>query len=161
MTKLKDMWLNNKILVVLVSILTLCFILICFVFITYFFGGSKSSYGPRLENLNDHKITSTVKNTYLEEIESDKIVESTKFSQKGKILYIKINFIEDITIDEAKSVAVASLQNLEEYLDYYDINFTIASKDSENTEGFLLMGSKNINGKVVVWNNNTIVKESN
>ena len=37
---------------------------------------------------------------------------------------------------------------------YYDFSFTIESAETEDAEGFLLMGAKNKNGTNLVWNNN-------
>ena len=46
----------------------------------------------------------------------------------------------------------------DELLSDYDINLTLTSKATENSEGFTIMGAKNVAGSGVVWNNNTPVE---
>ena len=43
----------------------------------------------------------------------------------------------------------------EEYQKLYDVHFTLKQTGDENSETFTVMGAKNINGKEVIWNNNT------
>ncbi len=134
--------------------------MICFVVATYFFGGSQSSYGNRLEGIEKNKITSTIKNKYISTLEENELVNEATVRTSGKVVYIKIKFQADITLIEAKSIAVASLTNLtENILGYYDLNFTLTSPESENSEGFTIMGSKKNETTNIAWNNNTVFEE--
>lgn len=160
MQKIKDLWQENKILLSLIIILIICFVLIIFVFVTHFFGGSASSYGDRLKDLNKHAYTQKHESKYKDLVLKEEIVSKVKIKSIGRIIYVKISFEPDVTLDEAKSVALASLQEIKEkHLEYYDFIFTIEGFPTENSDGFLLMGSKNKNTKIITWNNNTTIEK--
>ena len=42
---------------------------------------------------------------------------------------------------------------------FYDFEFTLKQNATEKTEGFLIMGAKNVNGSNLVWNNNNSTSE--
>ena len=52
--KLKEIWGKYKILIVLGLILIICLIAIIVVTVSYFFGGSESVYGDRLEGIENY-----------------------------------------------------------------------------------------------------------
>lgn len=160
MKKLKEFWQKNKVLMVLGSILVVCFIAICIVVATYFFGGSDTVYGDRLKDMDKYPITEKFKNEYLDSLKSDaKAIEDVTFNTKGRVIYIRIKFVDDYTLVEAESKATASLAKFtENILSYYDLNFTLVSDETENSEGFTIMGAKNMNSESIVWNNNTKVE---
>lgn len=159
MKKIKDMWKNNKVLIVLGLILFVCLIAILVVMFSYFLGGNKDEYGDRLKDISKYPVTEEVKNEYVNSLENDKIVDSVKLNIQGRIIYITINYVLDVNIDDAKSKAEASLKNFnEDILSYYDIMFTIKCSKSENSDGFTLLGAKNVAGSGLVWNNNTPVE---
>ena len=92
-------------------------------------------------------------------LENDKSVSSVKFNTKGRIIYITINYVSDTSLEDAKAKAATSIAKLsEDILSYYDIDFTIKCEKSENSEGFTLLGAKNVAGSGLVWNNNTPVE---
>ena len=63
------------------------------------------------------------------------------------------------SLEDAKAKAATSIAKLsEDILSYYDIDFTIKCEKSENSEGFTLLGAKNVAGSGLVWNNNTPVE---
>ncbi len=156
MEKIKKFWQKNKILVVLVAILFACFIAICVVVATYFFGGSETVYGDRLKDIDKHPITEDLKNEYISSLEDLEEIESVTFSTKGRVIYIRIKFVDDYSLVEAESKAAASLSNFtENILSYYDLNFTITADKTENSDGFTLMGAKNTASDSIVWNNMT------
>lgn len=159
MNKIKELWKKNKILWVLLSILFICFVAIVIVVITFFFGGSKSVYGSRLDGIDNHPITESFKSEYEAGLEDDELISEVSIKTKGKIVYVAISFIDDTTLVEAQSKATASLEKFsEDILEYYDIQFTLKSGATENSEGFTLMGARNASGSGVVWNNNTKVE---
>ena len=72
---------------------------------------------------------------------------------------IIIDFVGDTSLVEAQSKAAASLEQFSEnLLSYYDINFTLTCGSTENSEGFTIMGARNVAGSGLVWNNNTPVE---
>ena len=159
MNKLKELWGNNKVLIVLGLILVACVVAIIIVTISYFFGGSSDTYGDRLKDIEKYPITETVKSEYISTLSEDEKVEKVKIDIKGSIIYITIDFAQDTPLLEAESKAAASLNQLdEELLGYYDIMFTLKCDKSENSEGFTILGARNVAGSGLVWNNNTPVE---
>ena len=160
MKKLKKMWNENRILFVLFVILIICFIAICAVLFSYFIGSSKSVYGDRLKNKVN--ISEKEKDEYIKALEEDEMVDNVTYRVGVRTIYITIKYNLKASLVEAESKAVASLEKIKEkVLGYYDINFTlIQDKDSnDETKGFTIMGSNNVNGSGVVWSNNTPIVE--
>jgi hypothetical protein len=159
MKKLKKLWVENRVLLVLFIIVLACIITILGVCINYFFGSSKSSYGDRLEGIEEVEITEEIKNNFIEKMNSDDLISSTTIKSIGKIVYITLNFEDNVTLVEAESKALSSLTEFQtEYLDFYDFNYTLVGNKTDNSDGFLIMGAKNVNGTGLVWNNNTEVE---
>ena len=157
--KLKEIWGKYKILIVLGLILIICFIAILFVTVSYFFGSGESVYGDRLKDIEDYPIEDTFVSEYIANLESDEMINSATFDVKGRVIYVTINFVGDTSLVEAQSKAAASLEQFSEnLLSYYDIDFTLISEATENSEGFTIMGAKNVAGSGIVWNNNTPVE---
>ena len=160
MKKLKKIWNENRILFVLFIILIICFVAICMIVFSYFVGSSKSVYGDRLKN--EVKISDKQEKDYIEAIKADAMVEDATWRKGVRTIYITIKFNETASLVEAESKAVASLENIEEkILKYYDINFIITQDkvEADQSKGFTLMGSSNVNGSGVVWSNNTEIVE--
>ena len=159
MDKLKEIWGKYKILIVLGLILIICFIAILFVTVSYFFGSGESVYGDRLEDIEDYPIEDTFVSEYIANLESDEMINSATFDVKGRVIYVTINFVGDTSLVEAQSKAAVSIEQFsEDILSYYDINFTLICEATENSEGFTIMGAKNVAGSGIVWNNNTVVE---
>ncbi|HIS11846.1 MAG TPA: hypothetical protein IAB40_01915 [Candidatus Onthocola stercoravium] len=159
MNKLKEIWGKNKVLIVLGIILIICFIAILIVTFSFFFGGSESVYGDRLDGIENYPIEDSFIDEYIANLESDEMINSATFDTKGRIIYVTIDFVGDTSLVEAQSKAAASLEQFsEETLSYYDINFTLTSESTENSEGFTIMGARNVAGSGLVWNNNTPVE---
>lgn len=161
MEKFKNFWRKNKVLVVLGAILVVCFIAICVVVITYFFGGSDTVYGDRLKDIDKHPIAEEVKSKFVDALKEDKNIEDVSFDTKGRIIYIRIKYVADYALVEAESKATASLTNLtDNILEYYDLNFTLVSDKTENSDGFTIMGARNTGSEGIIWNNTTQAQES-
>ena len=159
MNKLKEIWGKNKVLIVLGIILIICFIAILIVTFSFFFGGSESVYGDRLDGIKNYSIEDSFIDEYIANLESDEMINSATFDTKGRIIYVTIDFVGDTSLVEAQSKAAASLEQFsEETLSYYDINFTLTSESTENSEGFTIVGARNVAGSGLVWNNNTPVE---
>lgn len=159
MKKLKELWGKEKVLIVLGFILIICVVAILIVTISFFFGGKKSLYGNRLDDISKYPITDTFKSDYKSTLKSDDSVNNVDFTVKGRVIYITIDFKEDTPLVDAQSKAAGTIASFsDDLLGYYDINFTIKSESSENSEGFLLLGAKNATGSGLVWNNNTPIE---
>lgn len=156
MKKLKELWGNNKVLIVLGIILIICLIAIITVTFSFFLGGNKGVYGDRLNGIDKHPVTNNIKSEYKTSLESEKSVTRVSIDTKGKIIYIIINFASDTSLEDAKNLAASSIEKLnEDILSFYDIDFTLKCEKSENSEGFTILGAKNVAGSGLIWNNNT------
>ncbi len=159
MKKLKNLWMNNRVLFVLFIIIFICLCIILGVFINYFFGTSKSNYGDRLDGINEVQVTDENKNSFLTTMKNDELIHDATIKTSGKIIYISLTFNEGVSLVEAQSKALASLMAFEQNIqDFYDFHYTLKEDATENSDGFLIMGAKNVNGSGLVWNNNTEVK---
>lgn len=161
MKKLKKFWQENSVLLVLLLILIVCLVAITIVVVTYFVGDSHSKYGDRLDNIESYPFTEETQNEIIAKIEEDELVEKASIRLSGKIIYIMITFVEKTTLVEAESKSLASLEYFsEETLSFYDLEYMIKADSTEDTEGFQIMGSRNVSGTGgIVWNNNTAIKE--
>ena len=150
---MKELWRNNKVLIVLGVILLICIAIIIFVGITYFMKGNK--------DLREN--TYTIEKSYLQELDElykkDESVIKTSIDVKIKTLSIMIYFKEDTKLDNAKKIVENSLENIkEDIFKNYDVSFILTSS-GENK--FTIMGSKNMTSQGLVWNNNTPIVEDN
>lgn len=159
MKKIKKLWVENRVLFVLFIIVFVCLAVILSVGFKYFFGATKSSYGDRLNSIQDIPITDEIKNNVLSKVSEDETILDANIDVKGKVVYIKLTFKEGISLDDAKNKALTTLSYFEEpYSTNYDFNYTIQEDTTETNAGFLLMGAKNMHGSGLVWNNNTKVE---
>lgn len=161
MKKLKKIWQENNVLFVLLFILIACLIAISIVVITYFVGDSSSKYGDRLEGIEDYPFDDDTQKDIIAQIKENEIVEDASIRLSGKTIYITITFVPATTLVEGQSVAMASLEYFsEDTLSFYDLEYMIVLEGTEDTDGFTLLGAKNVSGTGgIVWNNNTEVKE--
>ena len=162
MKKLKKFWLENSVLLVLLLILIACLISISIVVFTYFVGDSSSKYGERLEEIENHPISKDIKNDIISKLEENELIENASIRVSDtKTIYLLINFTPKTTLVEAQSKALASLEYFsEDILGFYDVEFLIKADSTEDTEGFQIIGSRNVNGTGgIVWNNNTVIEK--
>ncbi len=151
---MKKLWRENRVLMLLLSILLICFIAIVCVAITFFYSKNVSNYGSRLDDIDKHPITEKFKNEYEDAVYENDGVAKVKINTKGRVIYVHIKFEDEVSLEDAKSIAYNSLELFDEdILSYYDINFAV--KNSE----FLVYGAKNSITDHVSWNNNTEIIE--
>lgn len=151
---MKKLWRENRVLMLLLTILLICFIAIICVAITFFYSKNVSSYGSRLDDIDKHPVTEKFKNKYEDAVYENEGVKKVKINIKGRVIYVHLTFEDEVSLEDAKSIAYDSLELFEEdTLSYYDINFAL--KNSE----FLIYGSKNSITDHVSWNNNTEIVE--
>lgn len=160
MKKLKKMWEENRVMLVLGIIICICVLAIGIVTIRYFLGTGKSAYGDRLEGISEVPLD----NSFLEEVKTkvqeEASILSVNLVVKGRIVYVDLQVEPSITITEAESKAFLVLECFEDkYLNFYDFQFILKQDASENSSGFIIMGARNVNGNGLVWNNNTEIKE--
>lgn len=150
---MKEKLKKNKVLLVLLSILAICFVLILVALFKYFYTGNNSNkYGDRLEGVETAELHSTIQKE-IEDLYSDSEVDSVKVKTSGKIVYLTINLKEVKKKADAKNLALKALAKFtEEEQNFYDIQFIITC-ESESSEDKLYpaMGYKNSSSSVVVW----------
>ena len=159
MNKLKELWRNNKVLILLGVILLGCVVAIVCVTLSFFLGKDRSIYGNRLDDIENIKITDNFQKEYLAKLKENEMVSDAKIDVRGKVIYIIITFAGDTTLLDAESKAALSLQDFEEeVLNHYDIMFTLKCDATDNSEGFTILGARNATGSGLNWNNNTPVE---
>lgn len=160
MNKIRKIWIQNRVLFVLFIIVLICLGIIMSVFFKYFFGSSKSSYGDRLDGIKEVEVTDEMKDIFLSSMRNDELIHDATIKVKGKIIYITLLFHDNVSLVEAQSKALASLSNFEQkYLDFYDFQYILKGNATDTSDGFLIMGAKNVNGSGLVWNNNTEIEK--
>ena len=155
MNKIKKVWMENKILLVLAIILLICLVIFIGVSVTYFYGSNSDKYGSRLDASKELPLKNELFDDIKTELEKSESVSKVDTNLKGNIVYVNITFNEGTEVEAAKKVAdvVPTLFNDDE-LAVYDLQFTIKS---EGENGFTLMGARNSNGSgLIVWNNNKV-----
>lgn len=161
MKGIKKFYQNNRVFVILMSIVLVCIIIMSICLISYFYGGKDSSvYGERLDGIESVKIEESRQNELEKKIDESSLIDSSNITVTGKIVYVKINFVDTASLVEAQGKA---LEILDEFSDeekkIYDFHFTLKQKKNENGSGFIISGAKNVNGTNLVWNNNNEVTE--
>lgn len=151
---MKKLWRENRVLVLLISILIICFIAIVCVALTFFYSKNVSSYGNRLEGIENYPITDKFIDEYENAMYENEGISKVKINVKGRVVYIHLTFKDEVGLEDAKMIANNSLELFEEdILGYYDIDFAL--KNSE----YIMYGAKNSITDHVSWNNNTEIKE--
>lgn len=160
MKKLKKIWQENSVLFVLLIIMIACLIAISVVVVTYFVGDSSSKYGDRLEGIEKYPFDEESQKDIISKLKEEESIIDVSIRTSGKTIYITLNFTPKITLVEAESKALASLEYFsEDVLGFYDIEYLIEAQATEDTEGFQIIGSHNVSGTGgIVWNNNTAKK---
>lgn len=144
---------DNRVLWVLLGILVICFLAIGILFYRYFYAGTSSSkYGERLDGIENYPLSETlekdIQNLYKDNTEIDKVT----VTNKGKIVYITINFKQSIKVSTAEDLAIKSLEKIgEKNLTYYDIQYILTYSGTEENTNFPVFGSKSASSLKVVW----------
>lgn len=157
MKKIKKLWNENRILIILAIILIGCILTIGIVSLVYFYGSSDTPYGNRLSETENVKMDKTRLKSLEDELTSNEKISSASLTLEGKIVYLTINFESNTKLESAKKIAEESVTKFsEEELGVYDIMYTIKAKSSDKFEGYILMGAKNASGSdKIIWSNNT------
>lgn len=144
---------NNKVLLVLLGILAVCFIVIAILFYKYFYAGAGGTkYGNRLNDIDKYPLSTNL----IEDIKSlytdNSKVGTIKVNTEGRVIYINMDFKETLKVNEAESLAEKALEKIgEQNLTYYDVHFILTYSGEEENENFPLFGAKSSNSLKVVW----------
>ena len=161
MNKVKKVWEENRVLLVLGIILIICLVIVSIVSLTYFYGSSDSVYGSRLEDMKTVPLNDKLFDDIKNELKKDESVKKVSTLNKGKIIYINIDFVDETKMEDAKKVATSVIELFnDDELAVYDIEFTISSLSTNDFVGYTLMGARNANGSgEIIWNNYNIEVE--
>ena len=105
MKKIKKIWNNNRVLCVLALIVIVCLGIIFGVLTSYFFGGNTSSYGDRLDDIENLPYKDEDKESLISALKENESVSDVTVKTKGKIIYIRIVFNSGTSLDSAKEIA--------------------------------------------------------
>ncbi len=156
MKNIKNKLKNNKILILLGSILIICFILIVIALFKYFYGANNNTkYGDRLDDISKHKLDSNLVSE-IKSIYTSNEVDDVTLKTSGKIIYLTIDLSEVILKENAKTLALKALEKFpDDAKNYYDIQFIVkcSKEESSSTENKLypIWGYKNSKSSIVVW----------
>ena len=151
---MKKLWNKNRVLFFLLTILLICFIAIIVVSSSFFYSRNSSEYGERLNGIEDHPVTSEIKDSFKDALGKDNSVTDVKYNIKGRLIYVTISFDEKIKLEKAQKLISDSVALFtDDVLSFYDINFILKS------DNFVILGAKNTKNSEVTWNNNRVVEE--
>lgn len=157
MNKLKKLWNENRIMLVLGIIVFLCFLVIAYIMFQYFFGVTTSNYGDRLESIQEVVYDEMAKSS-LESSYQDEHLVYFSVDVRGKIIYVRVKYDATVALSDAQKKSVEAYQTIDEkYRNLYDYNVTISQDATEASTGYCLMGAKNVSSASFVWSNNTPV----
>ena len=164
MKRLKKAYQENRVFVILMTIVLICVVIMAICLVNYFYGTKDSSvYGSRLDGIENVEVTNSKLSEIENKIKEDASVETVSIIIKGKLIYTTILFNDTVTLVDAQSKAVQVLDSFsEEEKAFYDFHFMLKQKASDKGEGFNISGAKNVSGTNLVWNNNLeVTKEEN
>lgn len=156
MKKLKKIWHENSVLVVLFLIIITCFVAISVVVVTYFVGVGDSDdkkHGDRIVDKDKHPFDDSIKNEIIDKIKENEKVLDVNIDLHVLTIFVTIKYDAKVSLEEAKSLALDSLDYFSDDLKgYYDISFNIHADATEKTEGYNIWGSHNVSGTGgIVW----------
>lgn len=161
MKKIKKIWNENRILIVLAIILVACIIIMGVVALVSFYGSSTSPDGNRYDDLKEFpkQRISEIQNKIKEK---DGVSKVDITYDNRKELFVRVEYTSKTEMATAKAICEEAISYFtEEELDVFDIEFTIVSPKDGEFKGYTLMGARNANGSgTVLWNNYTIKDES-
>ena len=164
--KLKRLVKNKRFIIFMILLVIL---LVCIYFLRgVFFPGVGNKYGNRLDGINKISFTEKDQKSITDAISADEIVSSAKIAIHGKIVNVIFNVNKDVSVDDARAVANASLEKFsKEVKDFYGIQYMITNNEEvgeevqiTNDDGstttevkkkFPIMGYKNSIKDNIVW----------
>ncbi len=144
---------NNKVLLVLLGILLVCFLVLGFGFYKYFYAGAgNNKYGDRLDDIDKYPLSKTLEDDIKSVFSENSEVSKTTVNVEGKVIYINIDFGTSLKVSQAQDIAVKALDKIgEDNLKYYDVQFILTYSGTEENENFPVFGSKSSSSLKVVW----------
>lgn len=165
-SKIQKLMKNKKLVmfIALIFILLICLLLMK----SIFFPGNVSKYGNRLDGIDKISFTNGDKSKITKFIKDNEKVNDANLNVHGKIVNVIFNVEDDVSLEDARSIASDSLSKFsDDVKKFYDIEFIITKKTEKGTEKeitddsgkttksivkeFPIMGYKNSKSNEVVW----------
>ena len=154
--KLRTFYKNNRIYCILIMISLACLLLLGIGVICYFIGqATSSSYGNRLDNIDQYKVDNELKE--LEAFyKSSEGVKSASVRLQGKIIYVDVEMDDAKTNEDIQNIATSSLVKLtDDQKSFYDIQFIFTRSKLHP-----YFGSKAHSNTIITWANYKIDNET-
>ncbi len=155
---MKKFYKENRVFVILMGIALVCIAIMVAMLAGYVFKSSNGDkYGNRLDGISDVLIEDDKKGEMEGKILEMEKVQDVTINIHGKIVNFNIDFAEDATVAEAQNVSIACLDFFEEdYLNYYDLEFIITKKTSDDSSpNFPMIGYRKAQASTISWSNNS------
>lgn len=164
--KIKKLLKNKKFIIFLILLVV---IIICMILLKgVFFPSGGSNYGNRLDGIEKISFTKDDQENVTKFISDNEKVISSKMNIHGKIINIIYDVNKDVSEEDAKNIAVSSLEKFSDAVKgFYDIQFIITKTEEEaeqvettDSDGksvtstikkFPIMGYKNSSNDSIVW----------
>lgn len=141
---------NNKKILIVIVVCVVLLIVLGLKLLTNFTSDNDAIYGDRLEGIESNKITSSKKSEIKNNVESLNKTKSVKVSTQGKIINVEITLNDDVTRDDAKSLADKVIEKLSENeKKFYDVQVFI-SKTTDDAS-FPIIGYCHHNRSGFTW----------
>ena len=128
---MKKLWKNNRVLVLLLGILLLCFIAIIVVALSFM---RPTGTDPRLVDMDKYEVSKKFQDKFKEDMLNNEHVTKASISvnDKSRVIYITLNFDDEAQIEYAKDISSKSLDLFEEkYLGFYEFNIIVESPNPD------------------------------
>lgn len=156
MKRIKKFYREHRVFTILMAIILVCVIIISTILIQCFYiGKGTDKYGDRLDGIEEHEISDAKISDYENNLANNDKVKTADLIIEGRIIYIKVTYEDNCSLEEAESIAAKSLENFsEDEQGFYDFNITLEKNATKTSDGFLISGAHNRNGNGISWNNN-------
>ena len=115
---------------------------------------SNNKYGDRLDDIENHKISSSTIDDIENTIKENKLVESVTYHNEGRILNFIIKVAPEMKIEDAKALDDIILDKIKDKdQEYYDIQILI---DSDENESYPISGYKSKTKEDFVYGNEAV-----
>ncbi len=149
---MKKLWKNNKIAVLFTIVILVIIITVLLIVFPLYSTRSGSTYGNRLDGIEDVAISSNTDSKIEEIFTNTSKIDKIDIFLKGKIYNIFVYVKDEVNVNDLIPQCDEALKVLdEEQIKYYDIQFFIKNS-GENAK--TIVGYKNKSSKGISWTNN-------
>ena len=153
MSKIKNIWKENKIAVLFFTVVILIILVLFLMIYPLYSTRSGDEYGDRLDGIKDVALKDSVNDDIEKYFEDTGKTKTVKANLKGKLynIYIKVN--DDVDVNEIADLSANIFSNFDEdQLKFYDIQIFIVNENVENPK--TIVGYKNKKSENFIWTNN-------